>query len=105
MGAEVVGVLDPRVVQLLGDLQLAPEPVEGRGVAHDGVVRALQDHPAALRVYRQVDVAEGAVADDFSDLEAVEVGSRLDCHRGHHRNLTGTTGASPAAWRALPGLS
>ena len=64
-------MLDPRVVEAAGDLHLAPEPVERRDVADDPLVRALEDDPPAVRVHRQVDIAERAVADRLDNLVAV----------------------------------
>ena len=91
---ELDRALDARVVEVARDLELAPEPVEGRDVAHDRLVRALEDDLAAGRILGQEDVAERALADRPHDRELIELRARLEFGRGHENNLRHPCGAS-----------
>ena len=61
------------MVEVAGDLQLPPETVECRHIAHDRLVRALEDDWLPIGILGQIDLAEGPLADRPYDRELVEL--------------------------------
>ena len=99
IGLELDRMLYARVVQMSRDLELAPEAIEGRDVAHDRLVRALQHYLPAGLVLGQEDFAVRALTNGPDDLELVELRARLEFRRCHENNLRhpcGASGRSPA---------